>query len=146
MLAQIKKTIGNFLDYNYYRVARFYFRREGSSAITAVIHVCLILFFSVAPFLIFLLIFIYDKFGIQKGDGIWVVRIVAIMLFLITYFLVSRRYGRGNVYMIFRDRWYGETRRKKILGGIGVILSMLIPLLLSIVMVTLREEVRIFLH
>ncbi|PSK90599.1 hypothetical protein B0I18_1079 [Taibaiella chishuiensis] len=146
MLEKIKKTIGDFLDYNYYRVSRFYFKREGSSAITAVIHVCLILLFSAAPFLILLLIFIYDKFEIQKGDGIWVVRIIVIILFLLTYFLVSHRYGRKNIYMKLRDRWYGETKRTKVVKGIGVILSVLVPLSISILMVTFREQIRTFLH
>ena len=137
----ISKSIGNFLDYNYYRVAKFYFKREGSYASTAIIHVCLIVSMAFAPVIILFLIFIYAKFEIPKGVGKNYIRIISILYCLLIYLIISRRYKEKGIYLKLRDRWSEEDRKTKVLRGVGVILSILVPILICILILVNRDNI-----
>lgn len=138
----ISKFIGGFLDYNYYRVAKFYFKKEGSYASTALIHVCLIVSMAFAPVIILFLIFIYTKFEIPRGVGKIYIRIISILYCLFIYLIVSRRYKENGIYLRLRDRWSEEDRKTKVLRGVGVILSVLVPTLICILILVNRDNIR----
>lgn len=137
----IVKHLRTFLDYNYYRVARFYFRREGTNAATALVHVSLIVSTTFAPIIIFSLIIFFAKFSIPWGTGKGFIKIFAIIYYLLIYFIISRHYRERGIYLILRDRWYSESKRKRVLKGFGVILSILVPLLICIVILVNRDNI-----
>lgn len=141
MFRVVKKRVLDFLDYNYYRVAKSYFRREGTWAMTAICHVCLIIFFSIAPIFILLLMFIYHKFNIEWNEGREVVKVATILILIPIYLWVYNRYTRRGGYLALRERWYMEKKCVKTTRGIGVVLSVLIPLLLMILIARNRDTI-----
>jgi membrane protein YdbS with pleckstrin-like domain len=113
-------------DYTYYRIAKFYFKRDGSEAVTALLTITLVHFLYLLS-IVFFLIGIFE-IGRRKTSTLEKTTIV-IVIFLI--FLYNKRNYNGK-YFNLREKWKNETKKMKIRNGILIILFVLSPLFLII--------------
>jgi len=107
----------NFFDYHYYRVAKFYYKRDGSDATTAIISVS-----SIQAWLL-INVFIFTKnllFSSEKFKYSW---IFFVFIMVITLFYNYKRYN--NKYLEFRNKWINENLDKKRLNGFIIILTII---------------------
>ena len=87
-----------FFNYTYYRIAKFYFKREGSDAITALLTITLILFLYLLSVVLFLIgIF---EIGPRKTSILEKITII-IVIFLI--FLYTKKNTKANILIWEKD-------------------------------------------
>lgn len=107
----------NFFDYHYYRVAKFYYKRDGSDATTAIISVSSVQGWLMVNLLIFLKQLL---FGSEKFKYGWIFLTLIMILIL---FYNYRKYT--NKYLEFRNKWVNEDKRKRSLKGFIIILTII---------------------
>lgn len=119
----------NIFDYTYYRIAKFYFKRDGLEAFTALLTISLIYAFYLMD------IFFLAKdlfFYAEKSNKVYLLeKIVLLLILFLIYFYNKKRY-KGK-YFFFREKWSKESKSKKQIKGILVIIFILSPLLLLFV-------------
>ncbi|KPH13812.1 hypothetical protein [Chryseobacterium sp. ERMR1:04] len=109
--------IKNFFDYHYYRIAKFYYKRDGSDATTALISVSSVQGWIIVNILLFIKEFFFETEKFKYG---WIFFIL-IMVGIIFY--NKNRYK--DKYLQFRDKWINEKKREKAINGILVILTII---------------------
>ena len=112
----------DFFDYHYYRVAKFYYKRDGADATTALISVSAVQ----AWILINLLLFIKELFfqDIKLKYG-WI-----IFLIIMVGTLIYNNIRYKNKYQQLRNRWINENRKDKATNGLIIILTIIFSWLL----------------
>ncbi|MBF2092988.1 hypothetical protein H1R85_10785, partial [Flavobacterium psychrophilum] len=114
----------NIFDYTYYRIAKFYYKRDGSDAITALLTITLI--FSL--YVIDILLFVFEVLNINiRIQASFIERCVIAVSLYIVYLPIKKRYS--GKYFLLREKWIKETKYKKRLNGFLVILFILSPLI-----------------
>jgi hypothetical protein len=122
------QLLNNFFNYSYYRIAKAYFKWDGSTGITAIIVLTLFQCMSVCDFIIIILrLFLqrsetieYTKMAIILGGGIYILLCV----------LNFSRYK--NKYEVYELRWGNEKHGIKRTRGILLVISLILPLLIMI--------------
>lgn len=109
--------IKNFFDYHYYRIAKFYYKRDGSDATTALISVAAVQGWIIVNILLFIKEFFFET---EKFKYSWIFFIL-IMVGIIFY--NKKRYK--DKYLQFREKWINEKKRQKAINGILVILTII---------------------
>jgi hypothetical protein len=118
----------NIFDYTYYRIAKFYFKRDGLEAFTSVLTISLIkglylmsLFFLLKDF------FFYNR----EGRIVGTFEKAALLLVLLLLYLYNKKKYQEK-YLFLRDKWTNEEKYKKRINGFLVIFFILSPLLLLV--------------
>lgn len=122
----------NIFDYTFYRIAKFYFKRDGSDSITALLTLTLIMFLYFLN--IFLAFFELLKIDIIGMSTIFEKVTILIIIFFI-YLFNKKKYNRR--YLALRDKWINEEKNKKRINGFFVIFFILSPLLLLVFIASL---------
>lgn len=116
----------NIFNYTYYRITKFYYKKDGSDATTALLTITLIL----SLFVISIEFIISGYFGLDRKISTLEIILILIVMFVF-YFILRKRYE--NKYSSFREKWIKETNNKKRLNGFLVILFILSPLILIVI-------------
>ncbi len=124
------RIMNNILDYTYYRIAKKYFKRDGSQSITALLTLTLIISLYIL-FLFFAVLFSFFEVTDRDNTPVWEKAIVLSIMFLI-FLYNKKRYN--NMYFVFRERWINESKTLKIRNGIFVIFFMISPLILIVIL------------
>lgn len=117
------------LDYIFYRVHKAYLRwdgKEGATSYIAIVYV--ILMFSLDAAIIVL-----DLLGLYKAIPKDHAYIFVVVITFITYKFVYRHYH--NRYDEFMKKWANESKKQKTIRGIGVVIFLTLPLLISFIYV-----------
>lgn len=127
-------------DYTYYRVAKQYFKRDGSDSETSLHTVSLII-----CIYIFDLFFVIEEmfFPINRNpQGLSLLEKATVALFMyLIYCVVKKRY-KGKFFFL-REKWLNEPVIKKRINGIGVILFILSPFILLVVIAKIFGKLNI---
>jgi uncharacterized membrane protein len=111
-------------DYMFYRLAKFYYRWDRSSAITAIIGLSFVQACALGCGEMFLIRSAYSRSETaphsKAYEAVGVVTLVALIL------LNGWRYH--NRYVPLRERWQGEAPVLRVLKGSGVLLLLVLPL------------------
>lgn len=113
----------NIFDYTYYRIAKFYFKRDGSDAITALLTLTLIMFLYFLN--MFFVCFEFLKIDINGKSTIFEKATILIVIFFIYLFNKKKYKGR---YLDLRDKWINEEINKKRINGFFIVFFILLPL------------------
>lgn len=116
----------NIFNYTYYRITKFYYKKDGSDATTALLTITLIL----SLFVISIEFIISGYFEIYRKISTLEIILILILMFVF-YLILKKRYK--NKYSSFREKWIKETNNNKRLNGFLVILFILSPLILIVI-------------
>ncbi|WP_347053594.1 hypothetical protein [Flavobacterium olei] len=122
--------MNKIFDYTYYRIAKKYFKRDGSQSITALLTLTLIMSLYIL-FLFFAVLFSFFEVPDRDNTPVWEKAIVLTIMFLI-FLYNKKRYN--NMYFVFRERWINESKTLKIRNGILVIFFIISPLILIVIL------------
>lgn len=114
---------GSFLDYMYYRVAKFYFKWDGRNSITAVFAVSMFQVLIIADTILLAGRFFWDR-EITSPYARFIGYGGVLLLFI---FSVFNFYKYKNRYHKLKSHWKEESSRRYIMGGILVVISLLFP-------------------
>ncbi|AYZ10811.1 hypothetical protein EGY05_02120 [Chryseobacterium arthrosphaerae] len=109
--------IRDFFSYHYYRVAKFYYKRDGADATTALISVSAVQGWIIINILLFIKETLFNNEKLKYG---WVVFLVVMIGIL---FYNKKKYK--NKYLELRSKWINEEKNNKIFNGILVILTII---------------------
>lgn len=109
--------IRDFFSYHYYRVAKFYYKRDGADATTALISVSAVQGWIIINILLFIKETLFNNEKLKYG---WVVFLVVMVGIL---FYNKKKYK--NKYLELRSKWINEEKNDKIFNGILVILTII---------------------
>jgi hypothetical protein len=112
-----------FFDYHYYRVAKFYYKRDGSSATTALISVSAVQGWIIIKILIFIKELFFQDINLKKYG--WI-----IFLIVMVGILIYNNIRYKNKYQELRNRWINENRKDKTINGLIIILTIIFSWLL----------------
>lgn len=118
------------LDYVYFRLQQFYFKWDGRNGITAVIGVSMIQVLTAADIVFCIIRLCYSRQEISPYSKILSSIFVIILLIVVIY----NHYKYKNKYNSFKKRWKDESHRQRIIKGILVIVSLILPMLPLIIM------------
>ncbi|OXA87409.1 hypothetical protein [Flavobacterium hercynium] len=120
-------------NYTYYRIAKFYFKRDGLEAFTALLTISLIK----AIYLMDIIFLIRDLFlDVEKANKVHFSEKIVVLLILFLIYLFNRKQYKGK-YILFREKWSNEQKTKKQIKGFLVILFILSPLLLLFIIASI---------
>ncbi len=111
-------NINNFFDYHYYRIAKFYYNRDGADATTALISVSAVQGWIIVNILLFFKELFFQGEKIKYG---WIFFLI-IMVGIIVY--NKKKYKKK--YFLLRDQWINENKGDKIKKGILIIFTIII--------------------
>jgi len=111
-------NINNFFDYHYYRIAKFYYNRDGADATTALISVSAVQGWIIVNILLFFKELFFQGEKIKYG---WIFFLI-IMIGIIVY--NKKKYKKK--YFLLRDQWINESKGDKIRKGILIIFTIII--------------------
>ncbi|UZT97257.1 hypothetical protein ODZ84_19010 [Chryseobacterium fluminis] len=111
-------NINNFFDYHYYRIAKFYYNRDGADATTALISVSAVQGWIIVNILLFFKELFFQGEKIKYG---WIFFLI-IMVGTIVY--NKKKYRKK--YFLLRDQWINESKGDKIKKGILIIFTIII--------------------
>ncbi|WES97374.1 hypothetical protein P2W68_21495 [Chryseobacterium arthrosphaerae] len=109
--------IRDFFNYHYYRVAKFYYKRDGADATTALISVSAVQGWIIINILLIIREIFFNNEKLKYG---WVVFLVVMVGIL---FYNKKKYK--NKYLELRSKWINEEKKDKIFNGILVILTII---------------------
>lgn len=112
----------DFFDYHYYRVAKFYYKRDGSDATTALISVSAVQGWLVINILLFIKELFFQDIELTYG---WIV-FLTVMIGVLIY--NKKKYK--NKYSELRNRWIHENSKDKAINGLIIILTIIFSWLL----------------
>jgi hypothetical protein len=115
----------HFIDYAFYRLAKFYYKWDGRSAITAILAIS----GSQIMYIFFPLLFILRRFYSRHELHPYSKDIATIgtMLFFVLAYLNNNRYK--NLYSTLRRRWQDETITQSIVRCLAVWVILLFPVI-----------------
>lgn len=116
-LSKFNYMFKDFFDYHYYRIAKFYYKRDGSDAFTALLSVTTVQSWLLINVLIFFQEIFFNNRRFEYGWISWVVILIIVAL------INSKMYR--NKYMFFRNKWINEDKNKKRIKGVIVIFTIL---------------------
>lgn len=105
----------DFFDYHFYRVAKYYYKRDGSDATTALISVSSVQSWIMINILIFIKDFFFREI---KFEFDWV---IILLIMGGTYLYNKKRYLKK--YIVLREKWSKESDKKKWINGIVIIVT-----------------------
>jgi hypothetical protein len=118
------------MDYIFYRTARFFFQKDGSSA-----HRALILLSAFQSLLIIEIITVII-FSFYKRNELYqftvVAKFIGVAICITVFFLNMRKY-KGK-YFRFRDMWINEDLKVKQLRGVFLVVTLIIPWIVMIIL------------
>ncbi|MGV2449779.1 hypothetical protein [Chryseobacterium sp.] len=112
----------DFFDYHYYRVAKFYYKRDGSDATTALISISAVQGWLVINILLFIKELFFQDIKLKYG---WII-FLAVMIGVLIY--NKKKYK--NKYSELRNRWIHENSKDKAINGLIIILTIIFSWLL----------------
>lgn len=112
----------DFFDYHYYRVAKFYYKRDGSDATTALISVSAVQAWIVINILLLIKEVFFQDTKLTYG---WIV-FLGVMVVVLIY--NKKKYK--NKYSELRNRWIHENSKDKAINGLIIILTIIFSWLL----------------
>lgn len=112
----------DFFDYHYYRVAKFYYKRDGADATTALISVSAVQAWIIINILLFFKESFFQDIKFKYG---WVIFLI-IMIGVLIYNKVKYK----NKYSELRNRWINEEKNDKTIKGVMIILIIIFSWLL----------------
>ncbi|WP_123906678.1 hypothetical protein [Chryseobacterium sp. MYb7] len=113
----------DFFDYHYYRVAKFYYKRDGADATTALISVSAVQAWIVINILLFIKELFFQDINLKKYG--WI-----IFLIVMVGILIYNNIRYKNKYQELRNRWINENRKDKTMKGLIIILTIIFSWLL----------------
>ena len=108
-----------FFAYHYYRVARFYFKRDGIGAITALISVS-----SVQCWIIINLLLFFEGLCSNEVEKFKYYKVLYFLVVLSVFFLNKKKYN--NKYLEYREKWKNEDFKKRRLKGIIIVATIIL--------------------
>ncbi|QBA22449.1 hypothetical protein EU348_15150 [Chryseobacterium indologenes] len=112
----------DFFDYHYYRVAKFYYKRDGSDATTALISISAVQGWLVINILLFIKELFFQDIKLKYG---WI-----IFLGVMVVVLIYNKKKYKNKYSELRNRWIHENSKDKAINGLIIILTIIFSWLL----------------
>ncbi|MGI9582586.1 hypothetical protein ACR1PO_15430 [Chryseobacterium sp. RRHN12] len=112
----------NFFDYHYYRVAKFYYKRDGADATTALISVSAVQAWIVINIFLFMKELFFKDIKIKYS---WII-FLAVMVGILIY--NKKKYK--SKYPILRNKWINESKKNKAINGVIIILTIIFSWLL----------------
>ncbi|TDM00458.1 MAG: hypothetical protein C4K58_04430 [Flavobacteriaceae bacterium] len=116
--------MGNIFDYVYFRIARYFFKRDGYEASTATHVITLIVFM----FLLGISLITSDSILKLRNSNVklpfWIKLIMFAIIFVIQYFVDKRYKGK---YEEYAERWGDEKDSVKFFKGILVLIFISTP-------------------
>lgn len=113
----------DFFDYHYYRVAKYYYKRDGVDATTALISVSAVQAWILINILLFIKELFFQDINLKKYG--WI-----IFLIVMVGTLIYNNIRYKNKYQELRNRWINENRKDKAINGLIVILTIIFSWLL----------------
>lgn len=124
--------IKDFFDYHYYRVAKFYYKKDGADAVTAIISVSAVQSWVIINFFLFGKEVFFSDVKVNYDYVFWIGIMIGFMLYN------RKRYK--NKYQQLRAKWIHEKKRKKFKNGIVIILTIILAWTLIFVNVYLINK------
>jgi membrane protein YdbS with pleckstrin-like domain len=113
----------NIFDYIYYRMTKAYFKWDGRTGITAIIGISMI-----QTLLLGDIVTLAIRLNIARSDTAPYSKMIAYAFAAILVILIITNYKKYNgQYNRLRLRWKSETKSEKIVRGILVCLSLIVP-------------------
>ncbi|MEI3790167.1 MULTISPECIES: hypothetical protein [unclassified Chryseobacterium] len=109
--------IKDFFDYHYYRVAKFYYKRDGADATTALISVSAVQTWIIINVLLFIKELFFQNEKLKYG---WIV-----FLFIMIGILIYNKRKYKNKYLELRNKWVNEKKKEKTVNGLIIILAII---------------------
>ncbi|MGK6343058.1 hypothetical protein ACMGDK_12520 [Chryseobacterium sp. DT-3] len=109
--------IKDFFDYHYYRVAKFYYKRDGADAATALISVSAVQTWIIINVLLFIKELFFQNEKLKYG---WIV-----FLFIMIGILIYNKRKYKNKYLELRNKWVSEKKKEKTVNGLIIILTII---------------------
>ncbi|GEN74255.1 hypothetical protein [Chryseobacterium lathyri] len=109
--------IKDFFDYHYYRVAKFYYKRDGADATTALISVSAVQTWIIINVLLFIKELFFQNEKLKYG---WIV-----FLFIMIGILIYNKRKYKNKYLELRNKWVSEKKKEKTVNGLIIILTII---------------------
>ncbi len=112
-----------FFDYIYYRMTKLYFKWDGRTGGTALVSITMIQVLLVMDVIVFVMRMLYER-DVTKNYGKlgeWVILFVYVAFIIYNYKKYNGSYNKLRFY------WKNETRRTRIVKGILVVLSLVLP-------------------
>ncbi|MBL1220599.1 hypothetical protein JET18_07100 [Chryseobacterium sp. L7] len=109
--------IKDFFDYHYYRVAKFYYKRDGADATTALISVSAVQTWIIINVLLFIKEFFFQNEKFKYGWAIFLLVTIGIILYN------KRKYK--NKYLVLRNKWVNEKKNEKMVNGLIIIATII---------------------
>lgn len=107
-----------FFDYHYYRVAKFFLRRDGTNALSALLSVTSVQALFIMNIWVAITIAIDDK----SRKFTPVEKIAFFLMFFVLYYYNHKRYDKR--YWKLKERWKDEPNPQKTINGIVVVLTL----------------------
>ena len=117
--------MGTIFDYVFYRLAKFYYRWDRSSAITAIIGLSFVQNLYVG----FKSMIIIKSYYSRIETSAYSKRYALIGSLLLIATIIANFIKYNKTYPAFRERWLDESRLKSLIKGVCVLFFILLPLL-----------------
>lgn len=108
----------DFFDYHYYRIAKFYFKRDGIGAVTALISVTAVQSWMIINLLLFL-----EGIYFNENEQLKYYKIIYLVIIATIFFYNKNKYT--NKYLEFRKKWKNENLKKRRMKGIIIIVTII---------------------
>jgi len=120
--------INNYFNYMYYRITKAYFKWDGSTGITAIILLTLFQTMLICDVIIFII-----RMFLHRSETIGYTKMATIIgagLYILLCILNFSKYR--NKYDEYKLRWEDEKTTMKIMKGILLVISLILPLIILI--------------
>ncbi len=122
-----------YFDYIYFRITQAYFKWDGRTGATAIIAITMVQLLLFIDIFVFVMRIFYDRN--ETKNHLFMGKFVILVLYTILFIYNYRKYN--GKYNKLRFYWKDEIRKVRILKGILVIISLVLPWLPVILIGTL---------
>lgn len=123
------KHIKTIMDYMYIRMAKYFFKADGSSANRALILLSAFQGLIIIDLISAFVIFFFTREDTSGYTNIG--KILAVAICIIIFYLNMLRYK--DKYLHLRDKWVNEEKKVKQLRGVLIVLALIAPWLVLII-------------
>ena len=110
-----------FFDYLFYRLAKFFYRRDGAFASRAVITVSTVQFMLPSAIMLFIQKSLYGRDTTSKYSKVEAICFTSVLVFVVGLNFFKYR----DKYRVFREKWKDETGSQKRIRGVGIVFLVL---------------------
>lgn len=126
------RKINIIFDYIYYRLNKFYYKRDKEDGITAILGITMLQTLLISHFVFIIMKMIYTKEEIQSFN--WL-KVVGIVLFIALEIYNHFRY-KGK-YSILKERWKNESKKQTFQRGFIVLAILIVPWITVIMVINM---------